>query len=220
MGGGGRNGKCTGDEGLRGASVRSPHPPAPSPTAPTAPSRNPPKTAQPPKHRPPTPTPQRVWASENPSTLRWGALIGFALTTALIFVNGFGGWLALAGGLVTEKTNPNLYFFQLLGRSGKVRNWVGVAVVLLALTMNEGAVDSLQNGVAAALGGHFFKHAPLWWNRWAPAARGGLVLRGGFGVCAGVSRGVRCGLGFTVRLWGGTIAHASAKPANPKHPNV
>lgn len=38
-------------------------------------------------------------------------------------------------------------------------------MVLLALCMNVGAVDSLQNGVASSLGGHFFKNSPLWWNR-------------------------------------------------------
>lgn len=108
---------------------------------------------------------QRVWASEDRRTLRGGAVIGVVLTTLLIFIIGFGGWLALLWGLaVPGETNRNLYFFQLFG-SGYVQNWVGVLVVLLALCMNEGAVDSLQNGIASSLGGHFFKNAPLWWNR-------------------------------------------------------
>ena len=60
---------------------------------------------------------------------------------------------------------------QLFG-TGYVRNWVGVMVVLLAVCMNEGAVDSLQNGIACSLGGHFFKNAPLWVNRCVVRRRG------------------------------------------------
>ena len=100
--------------------------------------------------------------------LRLGALVGFGLTTALVFFVGFCGWLALAWGLAGPDTNPNLYFFQLLtpkGAGGYVASWVGVLVVLLAVMVNEGAVDSLQNGLASSLGGHFFKHAPLLWSR-------------------------------------------------------
>jgi hypothetical protein len=60
---------------------------------------------------------QRVWASADKKTLYGGAVIGFALSTTLVFVIGFGGWLALVGGLVTEATNPNLYFFQVSTRA-------------------------------------------------------------------------------------------------------
>jgi Na+/proline symporter len=107
---------------------------------------------------------QRVWASASPRTLRGGAVIGFSLSTILVFLSGFGGWLALVGGLTDENTNPNLYLFELLG-GGQASSWIGVVAVLLAVCMNIGAVDSLQNGIASSLGGHFFKHAPLWWNR-------------------------------------------------------
>lgn len=44
---------------------------------------------------------------------------------------------------------------------GGLNNWVGLLVVLLALVMNEGAVDSIQNGLAAAISGHFLKSSPL-----------------------------------------------------------
>ncbi|KAI8475914.1 MAG: hypothetical protein J3K34DRAFT_517076 [Monoraphidium minutum] len=107
---------------------------------------------------------QRVWASVDKPTLYGGAAIGVVLTTSLIFLTGFGGWLAIAKGLVTPDTNPNLYFFQLFG-TGYVSSAMGVVLVLLAALMNEGAIDSLQNGIASSLGGHFFKHAPLWCNR-------------------------------------------------------
>lgn len=46
-----------------------------------------------------------------------------------------------------------------------VDGWVGVLVVILALIMNEGAVDSLQNGLAASISGHFLKNAPLSYTR-------------------------------------------------------
>jgi hypothetical protein len=70
---------------------------------------------------------QRVWASENRATLRGGAVIGFFLTTALIFVTGFGGWLALVAGYVKPDTNPDLYFFQ-VGPGFRAGVGVGVEV--------------------------------------------------------------------------------------------
>jgi hypothetical protein len=57
---------------------------------------------------------------------------------------------------------------QILGNgSGNtlVNNWVGVLVVLLAIVMNEGAVDSLQNGLAAGISGQYLKNMPLIWTR-------------------------------------------------------
>lgn len=50
--------------------------------------------------------------------------------------------------------------------NARINNWVGVLVVLLAIIMNEGAVDSLQNGLAASISGHFLKNLPLKWTRW------------------------------------------------------
>jgi hypothetical protein len=59
---------------------------------------------------------------------------------------------------------------QLLSRApadvpARVNSWVGVLVVLLAIIMNEGAVDSLQNGLAASISSHFLKNLPLKWTR-------------------------------------------------------
>lgn len=51
------------------------------------------------------------------------------------------------------------------GQASRVDSWVGVIVVLLAIIMNEGAVDSLQNGLACAISGHFLKNLPLIWTR-------------------------------------------------------
>lgn len=112
---------------------------------------------------------QRVWASADKRALYGGAAIGCVAVIILVFLSGFGGWLALVGGLAGPHTNQNLILMQILNvNSGgvvTVSNWVGVLVVLLALIMNEGAVDSLQNGVAAAISGHFLKTSPLAYTR-------------------------------------------------------
>jgi hypothetical protein len=63
---------------------------------------------------------------------------------------------------------PGGLHLQILGNgSGNtlVNNWVGVLVVLLAIVMNEGAVDSLQNGLAAGISGQYLKNMPLIWTR-------------------------------------------------------
>ena len=42
---------------------------------------------------------------------------------------------------------------------------IGLVVVLLAVIMNEGAVDSLQNGLASAISSQWLKSKPLLWSR-------------------------------------------------------
>lgn len=56
--------------------------------------------------------------------------------------------------------------------NGEVSNWIGVLVVLLAVTMNMSAVDSLQNGV-----GGWGPLLPFTWSLPFPVAaeRGGWV---------------------------------------------
>ncbi len=46
-----------------------------------------------------------------------------------------------------------------------VNSAIGVLALMLATTMNESAVDSLQNGLVASIGGHFLKGKPLLWTR-------------------------------------------------------
>ena len=55
---------------------------------------------------------QRVWASVDRSTLRKGAVLGAAVTVMIVFLSGFGGWLAIAAGRVTPDTNENVYMIQ------------------------------------------------------------------------------------------------------------
>ena len=51
---------------------------------------------------------QRVWASEDNKTVYIGSVIGCVLVVLLLFLSGFGGWLAMATGLATAETDPNL----------------------------------------------------------------------------------------------------------------
>ncbi|GLC41104.1 hypothetical protein PLESTB_001792000 [Pleodorina starrii] len=109
---------------------------------------------------------QKVWASESRGAVVFGGGVGFALITVAVFLFGFGGWLAAWGGFVSEATDPNLYLFQVFsserdaaspGASVQVSSWVGVITLILATTMNESAIDSIQNGITAVLAQHFFR---------------------------------------------------------------
>eukprot|EP00879_Flechtneria_rotunda_P007009 GHRR01007358.1.p1 GENE.GHRR01007358.1~~GHRR01007358.1.p1 ORF type:complete len:441 (+),score=103.29 GHRR01007358.1:396-1718(+) len=112
---------------------------------------------------------QRVWASSGRKALYGGGTIGCSAIILVVFLSGFGGWLAFVGGYATFESNPNTYLMQILsnssGHAAAVDSWVGVIVVLLAIIMNEGAVDSLQNGLAASISGHYLKNLPLVWTR-------------------------------------------------------
>lgn len=54
-----------------------------------------------------------------------------------------------------------------------IQNWMGVILVALAVVMNEGAVDSIQNGMATAVTSFFGPIIPRW-NLWY--TRGAIVL--------------------------------------------
>eukprot|EP00887_Chlorella_sp_A99_P003633 scaffold7.g3633.t1 len=116
---------------------------------------------------------QRAWASSSNRALRVGAALGCTGVTVIVFLSGFAGVLAVWGGVFgyvspdffSTSANSNLYFFQARGRriaridwvinggapSEHISNWAGVLILILAALMNESAVDSFQNGFAAAL---------------------------------------------------------------------
>ncbi|EFJ52719.1 hypothetical protein VOLCADRAFT_115669, partial [Volvox carteri f. nagariensis] len=109
---------------------------------------------------------QKVWASESRRAVVFGGGVGFLLIMVAVFLFGFGGWLAAWGGYITDVTDYNLYLFQVFsserdaaatGASVQVSSWVGVVTLILAATMNESAIDSIQNGITAVLAQHFFK---------------------------------------------------------------
>lgn len=113
---------------------------------------------------------QRVWASDSQATLYFGSSFAAVAVALVIFFTGWCGFMAQWAGLITDETNPNLYLFQVLPgqtNSGNVyvNSWIGVIVLILAATMNESAVDSMQNGLAAALGSFFLRKRAVMWSR-------------------------------------------------------
>lgn len=114
---------------------------------------------------------QRVWAAESRRTVRRASLYAAVGVTLVVFFTGFCGLLGAWAGLITEDTNTNLYLFTALkgtmNDQGMVANAMGVVVLLLTVTMNESAVDSMQNGLTAAISTHFLRGLHLYWTRLA-----------------------------------------------------
>ena len=99
---------------------------------------------------------QRVWAAQSANELKTGGMVGAVAVIIAVFLFGFAGFVAAWGGLIdVEQDNPNLYLFQLLkahaGDTAHVDSWPSVVVLVLASTMSEGAIDSLQNGILGGL---------------------------------------------------------------------
>lgn len=110
---------------------------------------------------------QRAWASRDRRTLHIGAIIGSSAVIIMVFFAGLCGLLGAWAGLITYDTNINLYLFQVLAKGktyvAPVYNWIGAVSVVLACIMNEGAVDSLQNGMAAGFTSYV---APMVEKKW------------------------------------------------------
>ena len=92
---------------------------------------------------------QRVWASETRHVLRFGSSVGALLIFIVMFIYGFLGWLALWGSGITPETDPNTYFFYVFGENQ--RSWIAVITIVIAAIMNESAIDSMQNAIAACI---------------------------------------------------------------------
>lgn len=114
---------------------------------------------------------QRVWASDTKNNLRWGSWIAFLAIFCVVFFTGLCGLLAAWAGLITPDVDSNLYLFLALKGSmnslGQIANWVGVVTIIFTVIMNESAIDSMQNGLTAALSSHFLKDYPLVYTRLA-----------------------------------------------------
>jgi SSS family solute:Na+ symporter len=106
---------------------------------------------------------QRVWASADRDALRSGAIIGWAAVTICVFLCGLFGFIACWGGLIDLDTaDPNLYLFQVFKREkgagmATVDSWIAELVLILAIIMNESAIDSLINGVTSTISSQFFR---------------------------------------------------------------
>jgi len=112
---------------------------------------------------------QRVWSAEDKRSLRYGAALGFVLTTVVIAFFGTVGWLGLWAGLPPLDDHNNLAFFVPFSDAvtgGSVGSVViRVMLVVLGTTMNESAVDSLQNAIVSTLSSSFLKDRPVSWSR-------------------------------------------------------
>ncbi|ORX93715.1 hypothetical protein K493DRAFT_222798 [Basidiobolus meristosporus CBS 931.73] len=106
---------------------------------------------------------QRVWASADDKTLRTGALVSMTVVTIIIFFYGFCGFLAAWAGLTID--NPNTVLFTLLGAGGEAPVWIIVIVTVLAATMNQSAVDSLQNALVDNISSLLLRGRSVWWSR-------------------------------------------------------
>ncbi|CAI5475751.1 unnamed protein product [Closterium sp. Yama58-4] len=93
---------------------------------------------------------QRCWASASRKALLGGAALASVAVTIVVFLFGFGGLLAVWGGVWQPNedfTNTNTILFSLFNNT----TWVLVITTVLAVVMSESAVDSLQNAIADTL---------------------------------------------------------------------
>lgn len=89
---------------------------------------------------------QRVWAARDQQALNRGALIGALLRFPVVLLAGLVGLLAAEAAV--DLGDPPVPFFALLGQPPE---WVLVAVLLLTIALVASTVDTLQNGLAAAV---------------------------------------------------------------------
>lgn len=103
---------------------------------------------------------QRVWAAKDNATLKKASILGGSLVIFVIFMFGLGAFIATWAGYTA---GGNIAFFALLKNT-----WIVVVVAIITITMNESAVDSLQNAVAdtvTSLGLSLGLEIPLFWTR-------------------------------------------------------
>ncbi|MDK3256740.1 sodium:solute symporter family transporter [Blastococcus capsensis] len=89
---------------------------------------------------------QRVWSARDQRALTRGAVIGAAMRFLVVLPAGLVGLLAAAAAV--DLGTPPAPFFALLAGSSQ---WVLVVVLLFTLALVTSTVDTLQNGLAAAV---------------------------------------------------------------------
>jgi Na+/proline symporter len=87
---------------------------------------------------------QRVWAARNDRTLGRGVVLGVVTTVPIVAVLGYLGIAAAARGVVLG--SPPVPFFALLGGGP---TWLGVVVLVLAISLVASSVDTLESGLAS-----------------------------------------------------------------------
>jgi len=105
---------------------------------------------------------QRVWAAKSPSVLRKAGWWSCILTTIVIAFFALVGFLGQWAGLPPLDAHNNLAFFvPFTGAPASLC----VLLVVLGATMNESAVDSMQNALVATIASNYLISKPLWWTR-------------------------------------------------------
>jgi SSS family solute:Na+ symporter len=148
---------------------------------------------------------QKVWASKDKKAMIGGGFLASFLVMLIVFLVGFGGWLAAWAGYVNYNTNGNLFLFQVFKSemstdslpswshapdmdypppyvssypdappgsvftyypySARLKSWVGLLTLVMAVIMSESAVDSMQNGLVSCLTNHFFRDQNIFFAR-------------------------------------------------------
>ncbi|KAF9919179.1 hypothetical protein BX616_000032 [Lobosporangium transversale] len=109
---------------------------------------------------------QRIWASADERALKRGSLWGAMGLVVVCFLYGFGGFLSLWAGYPRSSPDGSTAFFDLLGAGqATAPAWITILAVLSTVTMNEGNVDSLQNGIVDTLASRFFRGKNVWYPR-------------------------------------------------------
>ncbi|KAF9174527.1 hypothetical protein BGX21_000899 [Mortierella sp. AD011] len=109
---------------------------------------------------------QRIWASADERALKKGSIIGALALIVVCFLYGFGGFLSLWADFPQTSTDGSTAFFDLLNAGNATApGWIVVLAALATVTMNEGCVDSLQNGIVDTLASRFFRGKSVWYPR-------------------------------------------------------
>ncbi|KAG0304105.1 hypothetical protein BGZ98_005921, partial [Dissophora globulifera] len=109
---------------------------------------------------------QRIWASADEKVLKLGSTWGATGLVVVCFLYGFGGFLAIWAGYPLSSKDGSTAFFDLLAAGeNSAPNWIIVIAALSTVTMNEGCVDSLQNGIVDTVASRFFRGKSVWYPR-------------------------------------------------------
>ncbi|KAF9337873.1 hypothetical protein BGZ91_009191 [Linnemannia elongata] len=109
---------------------------------------------------------QRIWASADDRALKRGSILGAAALVVVCFLYGFGGFLSIWAGFPQSSTDGSTAFFDLLGAGSETApSWITILAALSTVTMNEGCVDSIQNGIVDTLASRFFRGKSVWYPR-------------------------------------------------------
>ncbi|KAI7826017.1 hypothetical protein BC939DRAFT_378096, partial [Gamsiella multidivaricata] len=109
---------------------------------------------------------QRIWASADERALRRGSIWGALGLMIVCFLYGFGGFLAIWAGFPSSSDDGSTAFFDLLGAGqATAPAWITIFAALSTVTMNEGCVDSIQNGIVDTLASRFFRGKSVWYPR-------------------------------------------------------